>query len=243
MDPTTITAETNTAVAAQRANSVGFDDLKSEDFFALLIAELQSQDPLNPQDNQQLLNQMSSIRQMEQNAALTTTLEALAGEQRFGSTAGLIGHYVLGTVADQSGQPVEIEGVVIGVRFERDGDAILELHNGHSIPASKVREVTLVENLPPDILAQIEAELAALGGQADEPAVPPDEPDTPPGDPGGQEGEPAGEGGAGRRIIPDVAAPKTTVGRYGREVVDRAGIVAELLDGLFAPGFGIGIGS
>ncbi|MFQ5502192.1 MAG: flagellar hook assembly protein FlgD [Phycisphaerae bacterium] len=241
MDTSTITAETNSVVASQRANTVGFADLNSEDFFALLIAELQSQDPLNPQDNQQLLNQMSSIRQMEQNATLTSTLESLAGEQRFGATAGLIGHYVLGTVADQSGQPIDVEGVVIGVSFERDGDAILELHNGHSVPASKVREVTLVENLPPDILAQLEAELEALGGGPD---APPGDPDAPPDDPPGDGGEPAGGGGgAGRLIIPDATPPKTTVGRYGREVADRVNIVAELLDGLFSPGIGIGVGS
>ncbi len=243
MDTSTITAETSSTIAAQRANTVGFSDLNSEDFFSLLIAELQSQDPLNPQDNQQLLNQMSSIRQMEQNATLTSTLESLAGEQRFGATAGLIGHYVLGTVADQSGQPVDVEGVVIGVRFEQDGDAILELHNGHSVPASKVREVTLVENLPPDLLAQLEAELAALGGGTDEPDAPPDDPDAPPDDPPGDGGEPAGGGGAGRRIIPDTTPPKTAVGRYGREVADRVNIVAELLDGLVSPGIGVGVGN
>lgn len=237
MEPTAITAQTNAAVAARRATSVGFDDLSSEDFFALLIAELQSQDPLDPQDNQQLLSQMSSIRQMEQNATLTATLEALAGEQRFGSTAGLIGHYVLGTVTDQAGQPIDVDGVVIGVRFERDGEAILELHNGRSLPAAKVREVTLVENLPPDLLARLEAELEALGGDAEEdPAEPPADPEDPPPDGSGQ------EGGA-RLIRADRGPARSAVGAASREVADRASVVAELLDALFSPGVGIRVGA
>lgn len=145
-----------------------FDTLTNEDFFALLIAELQSQDPLNPTDNQQLFAQVSQIRQIEQSVTLNDTLQALAGEQRFGATSALIGHYVSGTLTDQSGTPVEVRGVVIGVRFERDGSAILELHDGSSLPAEKVDQVTLVENLPPEIREQLEAGLApGVPGEGD----------------------------------------------------------------------------
>jgi flagellar basal-body rod modification protein FlgD len=131
----------------------------SEDFFKLLITELQSQDPMKPTDNQQLMQELSTIRSMEQNAALNKTLQSLAAEQRFGATSSLIGHYVAGTVTDNSGNPYEIQGLVIGVRFDDGGNAILELHNGRSLPAAAVEQVTLVENLPADILAQLEAEL------------------------------------------------------------------------------------
>lgn len=146
------------------ATTRGFSDLDSEDFFGLLIAQLQNQDPLKPTDNQQLLQQMSSIRQMEQNTTLNNTLTALAGEQRFGATAGLIGHFVSGTVTDSGGNSIEVNGVVTGVQFNSKGDAILELHNGRTLPASKVELVTLVENLPPDVLDQIHAEMGAAGG-------------------------------------------------------------------------------
>lgn len=142
----------------------GFSDLSSEDFFGLLIAELQNQDPLKPTDNQQLLSQMSSIRQMEQNSTLNKALTSLASEQRFGATAGLIGHYVSGTVTDSGGNAIDVNGVVTGVQFNRDGEAILELHNGKTLPAGQVDLVTLVENLPPDILDQIHAEMGTTGG-------------------------------------------------------------------------------
>lgn len=141
-----------------------FDDLKSEDFFGLLIAQLQNQDPMKPTDNQQLLQQMSMIRQMEQSTTLNKSLEALAGEQRFGATSGLIGQYVAGTVTDSAGEEVTVQGLVLGVTFERDGAAVLQLHNGKSLPANKVDEVTVVENLPKALRDQLAAELAQLNG-------------------------------------------------------------------------------
>lgn len=141
-----------------------FDDLKSEDFFGLLIAQLQNQDPMKPTDNQALLQQMSMIRQMEQSNTLNKSLEALAGEQRFGATSGLIGQYVAGHLTDSAGQEVTVQGLVLGVTFERDGSAVLQLHNGKQLPANKVDEVTVVENLPKAVRDQLAAELAQLNG-------------------------------------------------------------------------------
>lgn len=135
-----------------------FNDLKSEDFFGLLIAQLQAQDPLKPTDNQTLMTQMSTIRQMEMSSNLNTTLESLAAEQRFGSTSSLIGQYVGGTLKDNSGNDVVVKGVVVGVRFEPDGRAILDLHDGGQIPADKVQQVTLVQNLPPELQQQLAAD-------------------------------------------------------------------------------------
>ncbi|MFQ5424693.1 MAG: flagellar hook assembly protein FlgD [Phycisphaerae bacterium] len=149
------------AVTASPPSSKGFEDLKTEDFFALMIAELQAQDPLKPTDNQQLFTQMSQVRQIEQSVTLNRTLQSLAGEQRFGATTSLIGQFVAGRLTNDAGNTFDVQGVVVGVRFEGDGKAILDLHNGTSIPADKVNQVTLVENLPPDVLDQIQAELAA----------------------------------------------------------------------------------
>lgn len=184
MDAAAISAQTNSVISEQKATTRGFNDISSEDFFGLMIEELRSQDPLNPKDNQQLLQQMSSIRQMEQSQTLTKTLESLSEEQRFGTTAGLIGNYVLGTVKDSAGVPTDIDGLVIGVSYEGNGNAILNLHNGKKLPASSVREVTLVENLPPDILNKLEAELAAAaaGGGTPTPEDPAPTDGTTPGD-------------------------------------------------------------
>ncbi len=242
-------AEINSLIAQERATTRGFDELRPEDFFGLLIAELQSQDPLNPKDNEQLLSQMASIRQMEQNASLTRTLETLADEQRFGSTSSLIGHYIAGRVTDQSGQRIEIRGLVTGVRFE-PGGAVLELHNGRFLPADKVEQVTLVENLPPHILAQLQAELAALadGDATSDPVLPEDEPGeetpAPPAegpqgtnDPPADGGDPASgsQGDPAARWRPEMAARLREFDRGFRGMGD-------VLDALLSPGFEIGFG-
>lgn len=150
-----------------------FGDMKSEDFFGLLIAQLQNQDPMKPTDNQQLLQQMSMIRQMEQSTTLNKSLEALAGEQRFGATAGLIGQYVAGHITDSAGEEVTVQGLVLGVTFERDGAAVLQLHNGKSLPANEVDEVTVVDNLPKALRDQLAAELAQLNGTTPSGTTPP----------------------------------------------------------------------
>lgn len=164
------TSVQTSAVAPRAGATRGFTDLKSEDFFKLLIAQLQSQDPLKPTDNQALLEQMSLIRQMEQSTSLNRTLGALAGEQRFASTAGLIGHYVGGRVTDSGGNSITVEGVVTGVIYEANGSATLQLHNGRILPAEKVQQVTLLENLPPDVLERIETEMS--GGGPGAPSAP-----------------------------------------------------------------------
>lgn len=251
MDASTMTAATTTSqIAGQRATTKGYDDISSEDFFALMIAELQSQDPLNPKDNQQLLQQMSSIRQMEQSTRLTKTLEALAQEQRFGSTAGLIGHYIAGRVQDSAGNFTEIQGLVIGVRFEGNGNAILELHNGKSLPAASVEQVTLIENLPPDILAQLQAELGQTPGA------------------GGNGGTDSGDGAEGDAASPDssdgvdasadtaravsMEAARAAAAKRVRAALENAGaassaaprrdLISELLGGLVSPGVGLQLG-
>lgn len=212
-------------VTASRTTTRGFGDLKSEDFMGLLIAELQNQDPLKPTDNQQLLSQMSSIRQMEQSATLNQTLANLAGEQRFSATAGLMGHYVFGTVTSPSGNTADIEGIVIGVEFDKKGGATLELHNGQQIPATDVQLVTLVQNLPPEIRERLglPAETPPVDGETpptdDVPETPPDAAD---------DSEDAGA----RRLVPDEWA------RGAARTMDSA---AWLVDRLFMPGVRVGI--
>ena len=153
------------ASAIPKTTTKAFNDLSSEDFFGLLIAQLQSQDPLKPTDNQTLMTQMSTIRQMESSSQLNKTLQNLSAEQRFGSTSALIGHYVVGSLNDSGGNPVTVQGVVTGVHFDSDGSAILELHNGVNLPTSKVTEVTLVENLPQEIQQQLVGQGAPTGAK------------------------------------------------------------------------------
>jgi len=127
---------------------------------------LQSQDPLKPTDNQTLMTQMSTIKEMQTSSQLNQTLTTLANSQRFGSTSALIGQYVAGTVTDNAGNPTTVQGIVAGVHFDSKGNAILELHNGINLPADKVTDVTVVQNLPPDVQQQINAQQSAAASKS-----------------------------------------------------------------------------
>jgi len=237
-----------TTVSSSQTTTRGLNDLASEDFFRLLITELQSQDPMNPTDNKALMQEISTIRTMEQTSTLNTTLKTLASEQRFGSTAGLIGHYIAGTVQDSAGNNYEIQGLVIGVRFDKGGNAILELHNGKSLPAADVEQVTLVENLPADILAQLEAELGRD-------LIPHDDGED--NDDGGGDGDSGsdgsgsdgdGSGSSAKTIAARVATtgtsasiPASSAGNQVRDAAKKVDSAASLVEALLTSPIGFGL--
>jgi flagellar basal-body rod modification protein FlgD len=113
--------------------------LGGDDFFKLLIAQLTNQDPLQPTTNQELLQQISSIREIELSTTLTHSLQALGDQQRFGSASTLIGRFVTGTAGDGSSSAVS--GTVVGVRFASDGKAVLQLDSGTELPLEQVQNV------------------------------------------------------------------------------------------------------
>ena len=77
-------------------NSAAFADLGSQDFLKLMLTELTNQDPLQPTDNEALLRQISSIRDIEMSTSLTDTLQKLAGQQQIGAASSVIGQFVTG---------------------------------------------------------------------------------------------------------------------------------------------------
>ncbi len=120
--------------ASSATSSLGGDD-----FFKLLIAELTNQDPLEPTSNQDLLNQISSIRDIELSSSLSSSLDSLTEQQRFASSAGLIGRFVNGK-SDEEGAP-PLSGTVTAIRFDAEGNAILELEGGETLPLDRVSSV------------------------------------------------------------------------------------------------------
>lgn len=124
-------------VTSAQASS-DLSDLSSSDFFQLLITELTNQDPLEPTDNQDLLKQIASIRDIELSTSLTDALGRLTGDQRFSSASSLIGQHVTSRVDDQ-GQTTR--GIVLGVRFSESGAPVLQLADGSEVPLDRVELV------------------------------------------------------------------------------------------------------
>lgn len=120
----------------------GLEGLNSEDFFKLLIAQLSNQDPLEPMSNQELLNQISSIRDIEASTTLTRTLKSLADNQGVGSAAGLIGQHVSGRSVAADGTVVPVSGLVIGLRVDPNRGMLVVLNTGEELPLARVDQVT-----------------------------------------------------------------------------------------------------
>jgi flagellar basal-body rod modification protein FlgD len=119
--------------------------MTGEDFFKLLIAQLSNQDPMEPMSNQELLEQISSIRDIELSTALTESLQRLTDQERYGSAAALIGRYVTGEVDPDDPTTARAEGVVVGVRFSGDGQPFLQLDTGLELPLDQVATVVSTE--------------------------------------------------------------------------------------------------
>ena len=67
------------------------NDVNLDDFLNLMIAELQNQDPLNPLENDELIAQISQIREVGATEQLTSTLNAVLLGQNITSATNLIG--------------------------------------------------------------------------------------------------------------------------------------------------------
>ncbi|NOX59726.1 MAG: hypothetical protein GXP29_12845 [Planctomycetes bacterium] len=132
--PGAIAGSTPVAPASSATKSLG-----GEDFFKLLIAQLTNQDPLEPTSNQDLLNQISSIRDIELSTDLSSSLKSLTSQQRFSSASGLIGRFVTGQPGEDGAAAVK--GVVTSIRFDAEGKAVLELEGGDQLPLDRISAV------------------------------------------------------------------------------------------------------
>lgn len=136
---------------ASVANENGISELGGEDFFKLLIAQLVNQDPLEPTSNQELLQQVSSIREIELNSTLVDSLKSLTGQQRFGAASSLIGQYATGR-ADASGESQS--GIVVAVRFTPEGSVVLQLDSGAELELEQLATVTSAENAARELIGK-----------------------------------------------------------------------------------------
>lgn len=68
----------------------------SDAFLRILIAELQSQDPLEPMDSSEFLSQMVEIQSLETSSRLSDLISEMAVNQEIGAAGNLIGKEVTG---------------------------------------------------------------------------------------------------------------------------------------------------
>ena len=127
----------NTPAVVDKSQT-GFNALTSETFLKLLITQLQNQDPTAPVGNEELLQQLSSMRSLQSNIELSDTLKDLNTSQQITSGASFLGTVVTGTTSDQK----SVTGVADRV-FVENGDTILGIGDDN-VPVKNVTGVSLI---------------------------------------------------------------------------------------------------
>ena len=109
-------------------------DVNMDDFLRMMIAELQNQDPMNPMDNAQILQQIGQIREITSNDRLTNTLEAAFLGQNLSTANSLMGRSVVALAKEAGGiREVLAAGKVTQISIENGvpklhvGDRVLDL--------------------------------------------------------------------------------------------------------------------
>jgi flagellar basal-body rod modification protein FlgD len=86
----------------------GLNNVNINQFLQMMIAELQNQDPMNPESNSQIMQELGQMQQITASNNLNTTLSSVALGQAIGNATSLIGKKIDGI--DDSGNPAN--GVV-----------------------------------------------------------------------------------------------------------------------------------
>jgi len=98
----------------------GFDEISSGQFLELLVNELQNQDPLNPMDNGQMVQQISQIRNIGATDQLTQSLSTLRESQDLVTASSMIGQKVQGLADDASAIDGKVDRVSVLVDNENN---------------------------------------------------------------------------------------------------------------------------
>lgn len=135
----------------------GFAELSSGEFLRIILSELSNQDPLAPNDTAAILEQLSSIRNIETQTQLDEQLQALVTQNSISTSANFIGKYVSGL--DDSNNTAQ--GIVESLSV-RDGEPILNLAGGKELSADRVTEVEDLGDLDTQVVQQLLANLQVL---------------------------------------------------------------------------------
>lgn len=103
-------------------SQIGIAGMTSDDFLKLLITEMQNQDPTEPLGNEEILGQLSMMRNLESDLELGEALKAITVNQQLTTAAAYIGREVTGV--DAAGNDVAGH---VNRAYLRGGTAFLDV--------------------------------------------------------------------------------------------------------------------
>ncbi|TWU45941.1 Basal-body rod modification protein FlgD [Novipirellula aureliae] len=121
--------------------SDGFAGVDIDSFMKLLLTELQNQDPLDPTENSEMIQQIGQIREIGATDKLTSTLSNLSSSQELVTASSLIGRSVTGLADDAS----QVDGVVDRITVETNSETnsrSVKVHVGNqTMELNNIREI------------------------------------------------------------------------------------------------------
>lgn len=121
---------------ANRGGGGGMSALSADDFTRIILTELSNQDPLQPNDTNQLLEQMSTLRSIQSNIDLSDQLTQITNQNSFSAAASMIGKSVTGYNTDLE----RVTDEVLSVSLSSDG-IMLNLKSQGRMPMSLLETV------------------------------------------------------------------------------------------------------
>jgi flagellar basal-body rod modification protein FlgD len=94
--------------------------LKQEDFLKLLVAQLTSQDPMNPKADMDFITQMAQFSSLEQSQTMVQEIGAMRADSSVSQASSLLGR----TVVLKNGDSF-VKGQVASVLLAEDGPRIV----------------------------------------------------------------------------------------------------------------------
>ncbi|MEM6749879.1 MAG: flagellar hook capping FlgD N-terminal domain-containing protein [Planctomycetota bacterium] len=131
-----ISTSTAALTQSQPEQRNAYAELSSEEFVNIMLAELTSQDPFEPNDTTAILEQISGLRSIESDQDLSDSLESLVLQNGISAAGALIGKNIEGLSPNGD----RLNGQVTSVRVV-DGQAELELDTGRRLPLENVTRV------------------------------------------------------------------------------------------------------
>jgi len=137
---------TPTLPSATTGSKTDLRDVDINDFLSLMITELQNQDPLNPMDNAQMLEQIGQIRQISATSQLTESLDAMFIGQNLATATNLIGKRVSALTDDGKNVEGLVDRVTVEVDQKDDSKRTLTVRMGDkTVQLKNVREILNAE--------------------------------------------------------------------------------------------------
>lgn len=132
--------------AQQTAGQVGrqtdsYNDLDIDSFLKLLISELQNQDPLEPMDNSEMVQQIGQIREIGATDELTRTLGKLSASQELVTASSLIGQTVRGLSDDATDVDGVVDRISVETSLQNDARSVKVHVGGKTMDIKNIREI------------------------------------------------------------------------------------------------------